>query len=103
MIIPLSPSVTLAGNSKSGSSAAILSAAARPFEGANSAQLVPSDEQPSVQSVVVTDMPLGSQTDCVPAAHFSAPGVQPHRSGGHSGGVTVQTFFSPPDSEYSPF
>src|SRR5450432_697957 len=89
--------------SMSGSSADIVNASRRPFDGAKAAQRVESEEHPRLHAVAVADIPSVLQMERVPSIQVVAPGVHPQRSGGQSVGVVVHTCVSPPDGAYSPF
>jgi hypothetical protein len=91
------------GSCTLGSLAAATNAGPSPFVGAKLRQCVPSVAQPRTHAVMLCDVPPGSQVVSVSPAQDVAPGEQPQRSTGQSGGTIVQTFFVPPDAENSPF
>jgi hypothetical protein len=82
--------------------AADRSEAPRLFDGVNVPQEVPSLPQPTVHVVTLVDIPSALHVVTSPIAHDAVPGVQPQRSTGQSGGVTVQTFVCPSDAGYWP-
>src|SRR5690349_7550816 len=90
------------GNSTSGSAAEATKAGPSPLLGAKLRQRVPSVAHPSTHLVVDFDAPPGSHVLNISLAHDVAPGEQPHRSTGQSGGTIVQVFLSPPETANSP-